>query len=236
MLRPSWTLCCTALLGAAAPPRAAAPAASKVADAIACELCGVISEDLFKSAIGIQGAGFGPTGFRFKEQLGGGDMIDVVDSLCHVEATPDWDEETQGVPPVSLQHGYVLWQDAEAGKYLVRRKDDVDESLIGLSIVDDSAASEIFLHSCEQHIRAIDVDIADGFSVALKRHRKALKKATAEDDYAFKEALAAADDIAEMHTGICSALCENADGDRPKKKPKKKKQKKKKGKKDKRSK
>ena len=56
------------------------------------------SHDLFKSAIGIQGSGFGPTGFKFKDRFGAGDMIDVVASLCHIEATPDWNEETQGLP------------------------------------------------------------------------------------------------------------------------------------------
>ena len=91
--------------------RAAATSASKAADAVSCELCGVVSDDLFRAAIGIQGGGFGPTGFKFKDQFGAGDMIDVIDSLCHIEATPDWNEETQGLPPVALQRGYVLWQD-----------------------------------------------------------------------------------------------------------------------------
>ena len=91
---------------------AAAASAHKAADDLSCDLCGVVSDDLFKAAIGIQGAGFGPTGFKFKDKFGAGDMIDVIDSLCHIEATPDWDEETQGLPPVALQHGYVLWQDA----------------------------------------------------------------------------------------------------------------------------
>ena len=60
---------------------------------------------------GSQGAGFGPTGFKFKSSLGGGDMVDVIESLCFVEASPDWDEEKMGFPPVAMQHGYQLWID-----------------------------------------------------------------------------------------------------------------------------
>ena len=182
----------------------AAASLSKAADAIACELCGVVSDDLFRAAVGIQGAGFGPTGFKFKEQFGAGDMIDVIDSLCHVEATPDWDEETQGLPPVALQHGYVLWQDADAGRYLVRRKDDIDESLIGKVMVDAHSreSTEIFFHACERHIRSIDVEVADNFAVVLKRHRKELKVATATNDYDFKEQLASS--VRDSRDSLCS--------------------------------
>ena len=178
-----------ALAGGAA-GGAAAASASRTAEAVACGLCGVISDDLFKAAIGIQGAGFGPTGFQFKDQFGAGDMIDVIDSLCHIEATPDWDEAVQGLPPVTLQHGYVLWQDPEAGRYLVRRKDEIDESLIGLAMVEPRETTDIFFHACEQHIRTIDVEVADQFALMLKRHKRDLKDATARSDYVFKEQLA----------------------------------------------
>lgn len=72
--------------------------ASRVAERIKCDLCGVVSRDLFRAAIGIQGGGFGPTGFKMKGQFGAGDLVDVVSSLCHIEATPDWDEEKLGLP------------------------------------------------------------------------------------------------------------------------------------------
>ena len=78
----------------------------------------------------------------------------------------------------------------EAGRYLVRRKDDIDESLIGKAMVDTRETTDIFFHACEQHIRTIDVEVADNFAVMLKRHRKELKAATAANDYAFKEQLA----------------------------------------------
>lgn len=78
----------------------------------------------------------------------------------------------------------------EAGRYLVRRKDEIDESLIGKAMVDAHEATDIFFHACEQHIRTIDVEVADSFAVMLKRHRKEIKSATATNDYAFKEQLA----------------------------------------------
>lgn len=196
-------------LAACGPWRCAAPAASKAASSIACDLCGVISDDLFKAAIGIQGAGFGPTGFKFKDQFGAGDMIDIIDSLCHVEATPDWDEESQGLPPVALQHGYVLWVDPDQGQYIVKRKDAVDETLIGKAMVDEHETKDIFFHACEQHIRSIDVEVADQFAVMLKRHRKDLKTATAQSDYGFKEQLAASSEVVDMHKEICADLCED---------------------------
>ena len=58
-------------------------------------------------------------------------------------------------------------------------------------MVDARETTDIFFHACEQHIRNIDVEVADNFAVMLKRHRKELKAATAADDYAFKEQLAA---------------------------------------------
>eukprot|EP01048_Picozoa_sp_COSAG05_P000854 COSAG05_NODE_26_length_29797_cov_35.911139_17_plen_203_part_00 len=183
------TPCCTArpsyvallLLGLYV-PRAHPLKSSEIGEAIKCELCGVVSRDLFKASIGIQGAGFGPTGFKFKDQYGAGDLIDVVQSICHIEATPDWDEEAQGLPPVALSHGYVLWQNPADGRYTPRRKDDVDESLLGWSMVEAREASDVMFHACE-HIRSMDLDVAEQFSVVLRKHRNALKRATVEVDY-----------------------------------------------------
>lgn len=79
----------------------------------------------------------------------------------------------------------------EAGRYLVRRKDDIDEGLIGKAMVDARESTDIFFHACEQHIRTIDVEVADSFAAMLKRHRQELKSATVANDYAFKEQLAA---------------------------------------------
>ena len=65
--------------------------------------------------------------------------------------------------PVALQHGYVLWQNVRQDgqvDYVVKRKDEVDESLLGMSIVPETQTKDIFFNACE-HIRAVDVDIAD---------------------------------------------------------------------------
>jgi hypothetical protein len=48
---------------------------------------------------------------------------------------------------------------------LVRRKDDVDETLIGKAIVDDQTTSAIMIDVCEKHIRSIDTELADQFSM-----------------------------------------------------------------------
>ena len=135
---------------------------SERGEKVSCDLCGVVSRDLFKATIGIQGEGFGPQGFQFKQQFGAGELIDVVSSICHIEATPDWDEEKLGLPPVALSHGYVLWQN-NSGALTARRKDDVDESLIGWAMVDAAMAKDVLFHACE-HIRSIDVDVADQFA------------------------------------------------------------------------
>jgi hypothetical protein len=41
----------------------------------------------------------------------------------------------------------------------VRRKDDIDETLIGKSMADDQETSEIFIHACERHIKNIDTEV-----------------------------------------------------------------------------
>jgi hypothetical protein len=89
----------------------------------------------------------------------------------------------------------------------VRRKDDIDDSLIGKVMVDAREATEVFFHACEQHIRTIDVEVADNFAVMLKRHRKELKAATATNDYAFKEQLATSVRILALHATKYHCRC-----------------------------
>ena len=55
----------------------------------------------------------------------------------------------------------------EPAKYLVRRKDDIDETLIGKSMADDQETSEIFIHACERHIKNIDTEV-------LRRNRPSI--------------------------------------------------------------
>jgi hypothetical protein len=59
-------------------------------------------------------------------------MVDVIESLCFVEASPDWDEEKMGFPPVAMQHGYQLWIDHDQASQM---SDDLACTVDLLSLV-----------------------------------------------------------------------------------------------------
>ena len=127
-----------------------------------------------------------------------------------------WDEPSQGEPPSGadeavlrgapvIRHGYVLWAnhsgevDGEGPSYVVRKKDEVDGALVGLSPADARTSSDIFTVSCDEHFKGeLDVDIADAFSVYMR-------SVVGKKGEALEEAIVL--DQARVAAKACSTAC-----------------------------
>jgi hypothetical protein len=85
------------------------------------------------------------------------------------------------VPRASaLAPAVIALRGCGASRYLIKRKDEVDESCLGLSVLGQRASSDTFFSACE-HIRGIDGDLADEFAVMMKKHKKGLKSAAVSE-------------------------------------------------------